>query len=111
MLAMILCKPLHRQLVVLSLLAFTWVGAKAVTEIKPERDEQVIETLPTARLFNRSAAVRPAVISPAASAPVSAPSPAAAEALAHSSLYRGSACHRNCRIYRNRCCEHSCIGT
>ncbi len=91
MLAMILCKPLHRQLVVLSLLAFTWVGAKAVTEIKPERDEQVIETLPTARLFNRSAAVRPAVISPAASAPVSAPSPAAAEALAQAQAWVGEA--------------------
>ena len=94
MLAMTLCKPFHRQLVVLSLLLFTLVGAKAVTDIKPERDEQVIETLPAARLFNRSAAVRPSGTRPTASAPVSASLLAplsAADALAQAQAWVGEA--------------------
>jgi len=63
---MTLCKSLHRQILVFSIFAFTLVSAGAVTEIKPERDDQVIETLPAARAFYRSGVPRSAISVPAA---------------------------------------------
>jgi tetratricopeptide (TPR) repeat protein len=88
MLAMNLLKPFPRQLMVSYLLAFTLVNALAVTAIKPERDEQVIETLPAARPFNRSAAARPAASGPTASVPVTV---SAAEALSQAQAWVGEA--------------------
>jgi tetratricopeptide (TPR) repeat protein len=48
-----------RQLLVHSILGFATLQAWAVTEIKPDHDGQVIETLPAARSVKRTAAAGP----------------------------------------------------
>lgn len=78
-------KTLHRQLLVGSLLAFCLANAQAVTEIHAERDNQVIERLPAARVFKRT--VAPQTAASSATATSSAPSPNAADALAQAQAW------------------------
>jgi hypothetical protein len=88
MLAMIRSPTLHRQLLLLPVLAFALAGAQAATEIVPTHDGQVIETLPAARLFQRSAVPGPAV---AGTGSVAAAPPDAKQALAQAQAWVGEA--------------------
>ena len=56
---MVFCKLPHRQRLLLCVLSFTLLQAEAVTEIRPTHDSQVIETLPAARVFQRSTTATP----------------------------------------------------
>lgn len=56
---MTLRNSLYRQLLVLSILGFATLEAWAATEVKPDHDGQVIETLPAARSVKRTVAAGP----------------------------------------------------